>query len=37
MNVSRQNPPDFDLDFSCRDREDITEFISIYELRSSLI
>jgi DNA-directed DNA polymerase III PolC len=27
INVFRQNPPDFDLDFSWRDRDDITDFI----------
>lgn len=27
INLYRQNPPDFDIDFSWRDREDITEFI----------
>ncbi len=27
INVFRQNPPDFDLDFSWRDRNDITDFI----------
>lgn len=27
INVFRQNPPDFDLDFSWRDRDDITNFI----------
>ncbi|MGS2725529.1 DNA polymerase III subunit alpha [Psychroserpens sp. BH13MA-6] len=27
INLFRQNPPDFDLDFSWRDRDDITEFI----------
>ncbi len=27
INLYRQNPPDFDLDFSWRDRDDITKFI----------
>ncbi len=27
MNLYRANPPDFDIDFSTRDREDITRFI----------
>ena len=27
INLFRQNPPDFDLDFSWKDRDDITEFI----------
>lgn len=27
INLFRQNPPDFDIDFSWRDRDDITEFI----------
>lgn len=27
INLYRQNPPDFDIDFSWKDREDITEFI----------
>src|SRR5690606_7188827 len=27
INVFRQNPPDFDLDFSWKDRDDITDFI----------
>ncbi|WP_040280558.1 DNA polymerase III subunit alpha [Psychroserpens damuponensis] len=27
INLFRQNPPDFDLDFSWRDRDDITNFI----------
>ena len=27
INLYRQNPPDFDIDFSWRDREDITHFI----------
>lgn len=27
INLYRTNPPDFDIDFSWRDREDITEFI----------
>ncbi len=27
INLYRQNPPDFDVDFSWKDREDITEFI----------
>lgn len=27
INLFRSNPPDFDIDFSWRDREDITEFI----------
>lgn len=27
INLYRQNPPDFDIDFSWKDREDITQFI----------
>lgn len=27
INIFRQNPPDFDIDFSWKDREDITRFI----------
>ncbi len=27
MNLYRQNPPDFDIDFSWRDRDDITEYL----------
>lgn len=27
INLYRQNPPDFDIDFSWRDREDITDYI----------
>jgi DNA-directed DNA polymerase III PolC len=27
MNLYRKNPPDFDIDFSWRDREDVTRFI----------
>jgi DNA polymerase-3 subunit alpha len=27
MNMSRQQPPDFDIDFSWRDREDVTRYI----------
>ncbi|MEO1032041.1 MAG: DNA polymerase III subunit alpha [Bacteroidota bacterium] len=27
INLFRQNPPDFDIDFSWKDREDITQFI----------
>jgi DNA-directed DNA polymerase III PolC len=27
MNLYRKNPPDFDIDFSWRDREDVTQFI----------
>lgn len=27
INLFRQNPPDFDIDFSWKDRDDITEFI----------
>src|SRR5690606_17808911 len=27
INVFRQNPPDFDIDFSWKDRDDITDFI----------
>lgn len=27
MNMSRQQPPDFDVDFSWRDREDVTRYI----------
>lgn len=27
INLFRQNPPDFDIDFSWKDREDITEYI----------
>ena len=27
INLFRQNPPDFDIDFSWRDRDDITEYI----------
>ena len=27
MNLYRKNPPDFDIDFSWRDREDVTKFI----------
>ncbi len=27
INLYRQNPPDFDIDFSWKDREDITDFI----------
>lgn len=27
INLYRQNPPDFDIDFSWRDREDITQYI----------
>ncbi len=27
MNLYRKNPPDFDLDFSSRDREDVTRYI----------
>ncbi|MFY0592038.1 DNA polymerase III subunit alpha [Roseivirga sp.] len=27
INLYRQNPPDFDIDFSWKDREDITEYI----------
>jgi DNA polymerase III alpha subunit len=27
MNLYRKNPPDFDIDFSWRDREDVTQYI----------
>jgi DNA-directed DNA polymerase III PolC len=27
MNLHRKNPPDFDIDFSWRDREDVTQYI----------
>ena len=30
INLYRQNPPDFDIDFSSRDRDDITHFIFEY-------
>ncbi len=30
INLYRQNPPDFDIDFSSRDREDVTRFIFEY-------
>ncbi len=30
INLYRQNPPDFDIDFSSRDRDDVTRFIFEY-------
>lgn len=35
INLYRQNPPDFDIDFSSRDRDDVTRFIFEYFNRKS--
>ena len=37
MNMSRQQPPDFDVDFSWRDRQDVTRYIFERYPRASLL
>jgi DNA polymerase-3 subunit alpha len=37
MNIYRQNPPDFDIDFSWKDRDDVTEFIFKEFPKSALV
>lgn len=36
INLYRENPPDFDIDFSSRDRDDVTRFIFEYFNRKTL-
>ncbi|MGD1958240.1 MAG: DNA polymerase III subunit alpha [Fulvivirga sp.] len=36
INLYRQNPPDFDIDFSSKDRQEITRFIFEYFTRKAL-